>query len=78
MVTRGIVVAAVLSAVVSSAITGAATWAVIRPAQCSQASPEARSTPVLSEEERRKQVESFFAAPKQYETHGGQEMRPRW
>ena len=78
MVTRGIVVAAVLSAVVSSAVTGAATWVVMQPAHCDRIPQEDRNAPVLSEEERRKQVESFFAAPRQYETHGGQEMRPRW
>lgn len=78
MVTRGIVVAAVLSAVVSSAVTGAATWVVMQPAHYNQAPPEARNAPALSDEGHRKQVESFFAAPKQYETHGGQEMRPRW
>ena len=78
MVTRGILIAAVLSAAVSSAVTGAAIWVVRQPAECEQAAPEPHGAPALSEEERRKQVEGFFASPKQYETHGGQEMRPRW
>lgn len=78
MVTRHLAVVVVASAVASGVVTGFTMWAVMRPTGCEPASQPRPAASPLSEEDRRKQVESFFGTPEQYDTHGGQEMRPRW
>lgn len=75
MVSRSKFAAIVIAAALSFS-AGVAIWIVTRPAGWSDA--PADSAGKLSEEERRKQAREFFSAPKEYDTKGGQEMRPRW
>ncbi len=75
MVSRSKIVAIIIAASLSFC-AGVAIWIVTRPAGWSDAPTDSAGT--LSEEERRKRARDFFAAPKEYDTTNGQEMKPRW
>lgn len=79
MVNHSFVATVVISAGLSSVATGLGAWAFVNSSGCDDRRVTLQTTsPPLSEEEQRKQVENFFRSSKQYDTRGGQEMRPRW
>jgi Ti type entry exclusion protein TrbK len=75
MVNRTKILLIALAAGLSFA-AGVALWIVTRPVGWSAVPTDRAET--LSEEERRKRARAFFAAPKEYDTTNGQEMKPRW
>lgn len=75
MVSRSKIAAIVIAAALSLS-AGVAIWIVTQPAGWSDAPSDGDAK--RPEEERREQASEFFSAPKEYDTKGGQEMRPRW